>query len=64
MYEHRIFVEGIIWDIFSFDQWGVELGKQLANRILDEMEGKTQPAHDPSTAFLLDYFLKNRYPDD
>ncbi len=38
MYEHKIFVQGVIWNIFSFDQWGVELGKQLANKILPEMK--------------------------
>ena len=37
MYEHKIFVQGIIWNIFTFDQWGVELGKQLANQILPEL---------------------------
>ena len=37
MYEHKIFVQGVIFNIFSFDQWGVELGKQLANRILPEL---------------------------
>jgi glucose-6-phosphate isomerase len=38
LYEHKIFVQGVIWNIFSFDQWGVELGKQLANQILPELE--------------------------
>ena len=42
MYEHKIFVQGVIWNIFSFDQWGVELGKQLANAILPELEGEQQ----------------------
>jgi len=60
MYEHKIFTEGVIWNIFSYDQWGVELGKQLANRILDEMDGKTAPEHDPSTSFLIRYFLERR----
>jgi glucose-6-phosphate isomerase len=60
MYEHKIFTEGVIWNIFSYDQWGVELGKQLANRILDEMEGKTAPEHDASTAFLLRYFMERK----
>lgn len=58
MYEHKIFVQGIIWNIFSFDQWGVELGKQLANSILDEINTKTVKTHDSSTSFLLNYFLK------
>ncbi|WP_426483614.1 glucose-6-phosphate isomerase [Flavobacterium sp. 2] len=60
LYEHKIFVQGIIWNIFSFDQWGVELGKQLANSILDEINSKTVKAHDSSTTFLLNHFLKNK----
>ncbi|MEK9612514.1 MAG: glucose-6-phosphate isomerase [Flavobacteriaceae bacterium] len=57
LYEHKIFVQGILWNIFSYDQWGVELGKQLANVILEEIQGeeggqKTQ--HDRSTAALMD----------
>jgi glucose-6-phosphate isomerase len=53
LYEHKIFVQGIIWNIFSYDQWGVELGKQLANSILNEIvENEPQP-HDYSTTFLL-----------
>ena len=56
MYEHKIFVQGIIWNIFSYDQWGVELGKQLASSILDEINTKTTKAHDSSTVFLLDYY--------
>ncbi|MES2747929.1 MAG: glucose-6-phosphate isomerase [Bacteroidota bacterium] len=57
LYEHKIFVQGVIWNIFSYDQWGVELGKQLANSILDEIESKTVKHHDNSTEFLLNYFL-------
>ena len=60
MYEHKIFVQGVIWNIFSFDQWGVELGKQLANSILDEIKSKQVTGHDGSTNFLLHYFLKNK----
>ncbi|MCG9792006.1 glucose-6-phosphate isomerase [Flavobacterium algicola] len=60
MYEHKIFVQGIIWNIFSFDQWGVELGKQLANSILSEINTKTVKEHDSSTSFLLNYFLNNK----
>lgn len=60
MYEHKIFVQGIIWNIFSFDQWGVELGKQLANTILDEINTKQVKAHDCSTQFLLNQYLKNK----
>jgi glucose-6-phosphate isomerase len=57
LYEHKIFVQGVIWNIFSFDQWGVELGKQLANSILEEINTKTVKKHDSSTAFLLNHFL-------
>lgn len=53
MYEHKIFVEGVIWNIFSYDQWGVELGKQLANVILDDFSSKNNHAHDASTQQLL-----------
>jgi len=53
MYEHKIFVQGVVWNIFSYDQWGVELGKQLANSILDEIETKTPKKHDASTTMLL-----------
>ena len=60
MYEHKIFVQGIIWNIFSYDQWGVELGKQLANSILDEIDSKNVKSHDSSTEFLLNHFLKNK----
>ncbi|WNM19524.1 glucose-6-phosphate isomerase [Flavobacterium capsici] len=59
LYEHKIFVQGVIWNIFSYDQWGVELGKQLANSILEEIETKTVKPHDASTTFLLKHFLKN-----
>ena len=60
MYEHKIFVEGIIWNIFSYDQWGVELGKQLANSILDEIHDSQLKQHDSSTEFLLNHYLKNK----
>ena len=60
MYEHKIFVQGIIWNIFSYDQWGVELGKQLANSILDEIDSKNVKSHDSSTEFLLNHFLTNK----
>ena len=57
MYEHKIFVQGVIWDIFSFDQWGVELGKQLANQILPELEGdKPASGHDSSTNGLINQY--------
>jgi len=54
LYEHKTFVEGVIWEINSFDQWGVELGKTLATRILGELEGGRRLAHDPSTAGLVE----------
>jgi glucose-6-phosphate isomerase len=57
MYEHKIFVQGIIWNIFSYDQWGVELGKQLANSILEEIDSGIVKKHDSSTEFLLNHFL-------
>jgi len=60
MYEHKIFVQGVIWNIFSYDQWGVELGKQLANTILDEIHSGIVKHHDNSTEFLLNYFLENK----
>ena len=60
LYEHKIFVQGVIWNIFSFDQWGVELGKQLANSILEEIHTKTVKNHDSSTTFLLNHFLLNK----
>jgi glucose-6-phosphate isomerase len=57
LYEHKLFVQGVIWNIFSYDQWGVELGKQLATSILDEMNGQGVSEHDGSTRFLLkEYF--------
>ncbi|MFD2600733.1 glucose-6-phosphate isomerase [Flavobacterium suzhouense] len=57
LYEHKIFVQGVIWNIFSYDQWGVELGKQLANSILDEINSGTVKTHDSSTTLLLEKFL-------
>ncbi|OYQ45954.1 glucose-6-phosphate isomerase [Flavobacterium aurantiibacter] len=60
LYEHKIFVQGVIWNIFSYDQWGVELGKQLANSILDEFDGKSSKKHDGSTASLVSYYLDKR----
>jgi glucose-6-phosphate isomerase len=57
MYEHKIFVQGIIWNIFSYDQWGVELGKQLANSILPELENDQKiNSHDSSTNGLINKF--------
>lgn len=60
LYEHKIFVQGVIWNIFSYDQWGVELGKQLANSILDEINSGNIKKHDSSTTFLLTHFLNQK----
>ena len=60
LYEHKIFVQGVIWNIFSYDQWGVELGKQLANSILEEIHSGVVKKHNSSTEFLLNHFLKNK----
>ena len=60
-YEHKIFVQGIIWNIFSFDQWGVELGKQLANKILPELNtDEPVSSHDSSTNGLINIFKQLR----
>ena len=59
MYEHKIFVQGVIWNIFSYDQWGVELGKQLASTILKDITSETVSKHDSSTLNLLQYFKNN-----
>lgn len=59
MYEHKIFVQGIIWNIYSYDQWGVELGKQLANSILTEIESGAIKKHDSSTTQLINKFLNS-----
>ena len=65
MYEHKIFVQGVLWNVNSYDQWGVELGKQLAGKILPELEkGEQNPniqlAHDSSTNSLISWYLKHR----
>jgi glucose-6-phosphate isomerase len=61
MYEHKIFVQGVIWNIFSYDQWGVELGKQLANSILPELENLDKiESHDSSTNGLINQFKEWR----
>jgi glucose-6-phosphate isomerase len=60
-YEHKIFVQGVIWNIYSFDQWGVELGKVLANQILPELEGDEEvSSHDASTNGLINKYKKWR----
>ena len=59
MYEHKIFVQGVIWNVFSFDQWGVELGKVLAKRILPELTSNDLiTSHDSSTNGLINYFKR------
>ena len=57
-YEHVTFTEGAIWNINSFDQWGVELGKSLAKKIQGELEGGAKGEHDSSTAGLIGAFMK------
>ena len=59
MYEHKIFVQGVVWNIYSYDQWGVELGKQLASKVLKEIENKKISNHDSSTNSLLKSYLSN-----
>ncbi len=61
LYEHKVFVQGAIWNVNSFDQWGVELGKQLAGGVLEDLQaGHASRMHDASTARLIEYVLKNR----
>jgi glucose-6-phosphate isomerase len=61
LYEHKIFVEGVIWNIYTFDQWGVELGKQLAGKILPELQNADEvSSHDSSTNGLINAFKKIR----
>jgi len=57
-----VYTQGVIWDIDSFDQWGVELGKQLAQRIIPELEGETEPnlRHDSSTNNLIRRYREQR----
>jgi glucose-6-phosphate isomerase len=64
LYEHSVFVQGVIWDIDSFDQWGVELGKALAKRILPELQSEAEPtlAHDSSTNALIRRYRAMRSP--
>jgi len=62
MYEHKIFVQGVIWNIFSFDQWGVELGKVLAKKILPELASDSEiTTHDSSTNGLINYFKRLKH---
>ena len=65
MYEHKIFVQGVVWNIFSFDQWGVELGKQLAKKIQPELgDDKPIKSHDSSTNGLINAFKEMRRTND
>jgi len=62
LYEHKVFVQGTIWNINSFDQWGVELGKVLANRIIPELESADEPElkHDSSTNTLIGRYRRSK----
>ena len=61
LYEHKVFVQGVVWNVYSFDQWGVELGKALANAILPELEGDAPvSSHDASTNGLIGFFKQTR----
>ena len=60
LYEHKIFVQGIVWNVNSFDQWGVELGKKLAMTILAELEGGAESPHDESTRSLIARYMDGR----
>ncbi|MEM7413132.1 MAG: glucose-6-phosphate isomerase [Myxococcota bacterium] len=60
LYEHKVFVQGVLWRINSFDQWGVELGKQLARRIAEELTGAGAPQHDSSTNAWIERFRRHR----
>ncbi|WP_144669666.1 glucose-6-phosphate isomerase [Dokdonia sp. Hel_I_53] len=59
MYEHKIFVQGVIWNIYSYDQWGVELGKQLATKILNNIDSIDESVHDLSTISLVNSYKKS-----
>jgi glucose-6-phosphate isomerase len=62
LYEHKIFTQGIVWDIYSFDQWGVELGKQLASKIMPELDGDAKvTSHDSSTNGLINLYKSRRH---
>ncbi|MFV2061754.1 MAG: glucose-6-phosphate isomerase [Gammaproteobacteria bacterium] len=65
LYEHKIFVQGIVWNINSFDQWGVELGKQLAKGVLTELQNENQiSSHDSSTNGLINYYKSRRHMEN
>lgn len=63
LYEHKVFVQSVVWNINPFDQWGVELGKQLAGKILPELGSAATSAHDASTAGLIGHFRNQIRPD-
>lgn len=63
LYEHIVFVQGVVWGVNSFDQWGVELGKALATRILPELSDIAASPHDSSTAGLIEWYRAHRRPD-
>ena len=60
LYEQIVFVQGVVWGVNSFDQWGVELGKVLANRITPELTAADSPAHDASTSALIEWYRRER----
>ena len=60
LYEQIVFVQGAVWGVNSFDQWGVELGKALANRITPELTRSDEPAHDSGTSALIRWYRANR----
>ena len=60
LYEHIVFVQGCVWGVNSFDQWGVELGKALANKITPELTSGDAPQHDSSTSALIEWYRANR----
>ena len=62
LYEHTVFVQGVVWGVNSFDQWGVELGKALANKITPELTSTAAPAHDASTSALIGWYRAHRAP--
>ena len=61
LYEHIVFVQGVVWGVNSFDQWGVELGKALANRITPELTDTDPPLHDASTTALINWYRTHRH---
>ena len=60
LYEHIVFVQGVVWGVNSFDQWGVELGKVMASRIVPELTDTGDPRHDSSTSALIAWYRANR----